>query len=101
MSSDNKIIKGNKKIVQLNRSEPEVIELNEEELELKKKLMEIDDKINSVHKVMESMSMENKDSIYVDEVMEGIIGLASVAATTSIIADYFGVDSISLDNILM
>lgn len=91
-----------KKIVKFDNGKKEVtkIELTEEELKLKEKLMEIDRKIISVHNVVDVIASENKDTIFVEDVVDSSLGFIAVTAATNILAEYFGVDKMSIDDLI-
>lgn len=74
--------------------------LNEEELALKAEFDALDNKIQSIYKVISTITPQNEDSLIVEDVLSNIVGITAVSAATTIIGKFLGVDEDTLKNLI-
>lgn len=91
----------NTKILTFNNKEKEekAIELGEKELEVKRKLEEVDRKIDMMEEMTAALMMDNKDTIFSNDVIDNVIGLVAIKSASKIIGEYFGFDNFDLNDI--
>ena len=93
----------NNNLILLQSIKDEIFEellLNEEQEELKQKLLSIEKKLESVEKVVENISKFNRESIYNSNAFNMIVGSIAITAAIGTIAEYFGVKTEDIDNLL-
>lgn len=75
-------------------------ELTEQEMQLKKRLTEIERKLESIEKVISSVSHESPDTIFSSEAFQMLVESIAVTAAVGAIAEYLEISIDEIDDIL-